>query len=611
MFSITCRGNNLVDTHVLFTLLLIAVTGLALLVGWGQFCDLRIVLTKLVNTIVVGAGGGTNVRLIFDTLPLVVQLPCDFGYLPAELGDVSLGVREYVSIYDPSPHKSRDTRVIGKKSFIVAESPRIKSRFGAESGFSGRTVDRSGDKFLFCNFFRLFDFAHSGHKSYGWSISNIFPMVCKFDHFQRWFLSDTIDNVISGKLCSRFVLNNKGPLDRVERFSADLVGVAHGAPLSNGDSAIDRSGHTSKPSGISYRLLYAVTFLLGARIFYWCICEANFGGNFYGLAEFNWWALTIGSFLLMMGSVAMFLNSFSNAPQFSKNLPANGHNFLCDVVHVPQVSNRAVTGLLVCCFSISSRLQRVSHSGIKLFAGIKLYCSVPGTLLEFQRGQKQQTIGLSQGDGVFKSIVVFHAPVQRKELISLLNNFAVSLGEDCDYSRIMRPTSSCRGEFVAWNRHDSWFADQPFIGPSFSGKNKLTFDVLSYYMSRIFRIQSETASIVWRDIKSHNRRLCTYGLLPHQSGLVLHFCKLIAHSTQLSSCNDGIINSSKNGSEFYQVFPPWRLIWSAMFSIGISFWGWWNIRNNRRVMCGFASFVFGLFLWGYSINSWLDWWLKL
>ena len=94
-------------------------------VGWRQSPDIAIVFTEFVNTIVMSTGGPSNLRCA-AAFPAFIKLPSDAVggiYFPAPFGNVSLGVREYISVYDPSPHESRNPRLIGKKGFVVAKGP--------------------------------------------------------------------------------------------------------------------------------------------------------------------------------------------------------------------------------------------------------------------------------------------------------------------------------------------------------------------------------------------------------------------------------------------------------------------------------------------------------
>jgi len=96
----------------------------------------------------------------------------------------------------------------------------------------------------------------------------------------------------------------------------------------------------------------------------------------------------------------------------------------------------------------------------------------------------------------------------------------------------------------------------------------------------------------------------------HLIGLLtapLHLSKLTLHSVQLAIVNNCDSNTNENCRKFHTVLPPWRLIGTALLSIVLSFWGWRQMRTGNGAWWCFWIFSFGVFLWGYSINWWLNW----
>jgi hypothetical protein len=53
------------------------------------------------------------------------------------------------------------------------------------------------------------------------------------------------------------------------------------------------------------------------------------------------------------------------------------------------------------------------------------------------------------------------------------------------------------------------------------------------------------------------------------------------------------------------------LIGTATIAWVLMFWGWYNLRTERRINWGMTTFLSGIVLWWYSINGWLSLWIRL
>jgi hypothetical protein len=57
------------------------------------------------------------------------------------------------------------------------------------------------------------------------------------------------------------------------------------------------------------------------------------------------------------------------------------------------------------------------------------------------------------------------------------------------------------------------------------------------------------------------------------------------------------------------LLPQWRLVGTAVASLSIMWWGWWNLRRERNTWLGACAFLAGCILWGYSMNLIMRWWV--
>ncbi len=72
-------------------------------------------------------------------------------------------------------------------------------------------------------------------------------------------------------------------------------------------------------------------------------------------------------------------------------------------------------------------------------------------------------------------------------------------------------------------------------------------------------------------------------------------------------CFDGVPDDRTYGNELKGGFPPRRFWIPAFIGLLVGWWGWHNIRNDRRLFWGTCAFLFGIILWGYEIYRFLEW----
>jgi hypothetical protein len=79
------------------------------------------------------------------------------------------------------------------------------------------------------------------------------------------------------------------------------------------------------------------------------------------------------------------------------------------------------------------------------------------------------------------------------------------------------------------------------------------------------------------------------------------------HGFPLFVVDDGNNDADHNRRAFEDYFPDWRIVGFAVGGILLIFWGWFNLRTERRLGAGFWAFVSGCILWTYGAKGWLDW----
>ena len=79
----------------------------------------------------------------------------------------------------------------------------------------------------------------------------------------------------------------------------------------------------------------------------------------------------------------------------------------------------------------------------------------------------------------------------------------------------------------------------------------------------------------------------------------------IACRGPLSSVNKKGINSNDEHNSFKPNLPHWCFVGLAMASLFTSFWGWYNLRNERRIGWGILTSTLGLIGWVAFVSRWL------
>ena len=69
--------------------------------------------------------------------------------------------------------------------------------------------------------------------------------------------------------------------------------------------------------------------------------------------------------------------------------------------------------------------------------------------------------------------------------------------------------------------------------------------------------------------------------------------------SHLKNVNDQQSKSDENGGILKHFFPKWGSIFAPL-GVLIGGWGYWNIRDNRRLFWGTSTFLFGCILWMYG-----------
>jgi len=70
---------------------------------------------------------------------------------------------------------------------------------------------------------------------------------------------------------------------------------------------------------------------------------------------------------------------------------------------------------------------------------------------------------------------------------------------------------------------------------------------------------------------------------------------------------DGVPDNGTNSNDFKERFPPRGAAIPACLGIVAIWWGWHNLRKNRRLFLGTCAFLFGIVLNGYGVWKFLEW----
>lgn len=74
-------------------------------------------------------------------------------------------------------------------------------------------------------------------------------------------------------------------------------------------------------------------------------------------------------------------------------------------------------------------------------------------------------------------------------------------------------------------------------------------------------------------------------------------------SVPLATVNNHGIYTDTESHQLDRRLPKWCLIWLAGLAFGVALWGWYNLRNERRITMGFWAFILGKFGWGFALSG--------
>ncbi|MBZ5573917.1 MAG: hypothetical protein LAO09_18790, partial [Acidobacteriia bacterium] len=199
-----------------------------MLVARRNACDLRVVVTKFVHTVVLVTGSATEMGLA-DMLTVGVNFPTNLLDSPAKLSDMNFGIRERVSIPQPTEVKPVLRWVYLREPIQwLSESRRIKGGLGRDCACA-QGLSRKGcfsKKFLLCDFMVELAGTENGKYADGWRTSDILPMGSNFD-VRNWLYWFSVDCRICRQFRRVFLRTYEGPLDGVKSLTIELVRVNH------------------------------------------------------------------------------------------------------------------------------------------------------------------------------------------------------------------------------------------------------------------------------------------------------------------------------------------------------------------------------------------------
>jgi hypothetical protein len=70
---------------------------------------------------------------------------------------------------------------------------------------------------------------------------------------------------------------------------------------------------------------------------------------------------------------------------------------------------------------------------------------------------------------------------------------------------------------------------------------------------------------------------------------------------------NGVPDDGSNSNQFRERFPPWRMYINSLLGFFVGWWGWHNLRNDRRLFWGTLCFIFGIIIWSYAVYKFLEW----
>jgi len=68
----------------------------------------------------------------------------------------------------------------------------------------------------------------------------------------------------------------------------------------------------------------------------------------------------------------------------------------------------------------------------------------------------------------------------------------------------------------------------------------------------------------------------------------------------LEVSDDSVADGEWYSNHFEESFPPLHGLIPGLLGLGGIFWGWWNLRFERRLPLSGIIFLIGCVLWGYA-----------
>jgi len=174
-------------------------------------------------------------------------------------------------------------------------------------------------------------------------------------------------------------------------------------------------------------------------------------------------------------------------------------------------------------------------------------------------------------------------------------------------SLFLSVTKSERSFFGSFRDNPSIeFLKQLFTGHSWSIMRITLGPVVAWREDSHRNIPSNTAAILDSEYDTSPSIFVSRNV---QNGarLFLELFKLATHYTQLLKSGNCISSKDSSRTNLKNVFSNWRLVWSAVLGIISMFWGWLNVRTERRINSGLIAFIAGWGLWIYAVNGFVVW----
>jgi len=82
---------------------------------------------------------------------------------------------------------------------------------------------------------------------------------------------------------------------------------------------------------------------------------------------------------------------------------------------------------------------------------------------------------------------------------------------------------------------------------------------------------------------------------------------LLTSVIHLEPGKNSVSDNRSYTNQFGGRFPPRRLWIPAFCGLIVGWWGWHNLRNDRRLSWGTIAFLSGIILWGYEVYRFVEW----